>query len=183
MNPTRPYIAFEGDRCIASGELARCRPRGEGALDRRKDARSSSSTPTPATRSISIFAAPSTTCWRDCRELSEVPGAADRSGTAGAARSRPAETGRGRARSHAAAAALGLAGAATGRRFGRLAQAGRRGAARRRATRIESARPGKRPIVSCRRWPATGRISKTRSVRCSPIEAARFEQIDRRMAR
>ena len=99
----------------------------------------------------------------------DPPTAADETCRGGTARPRPAETRRGRARGHAAAAALGMARRATRRRLGRDTQAGRRGAPRQRRRATASAPRGTRPIISCRSWPATCRISRKRRGRCSPM--------------
>jgi len=48
------FIAFAGDRCIASGDLGAVARAAKATLDRHKDA--------------SIFAARLRTFWRDCRK-------------------------------------------------------------------------------------------------------------------
>ena len=152
MNPASDtaYIAFDGDRCIASGDLREvARAAKADARPTQGCRRSSSSTAQPAARSISIFAARSRRCWRDCRPPDAAVTPED-AAVAAPARARPAETRRGRARGHAAAAALGLAGAATGGAsvaLRKLVEEARRANEDKRS---HPARRGKRPIISCR---------------------------------
>ena len=76
MNPApeAAYIAFEGDRCIGSGDLrevARSAKAGAWAASAGVDP--DLQRPAPARRSRSIFAARSTTCWRGSRRRRRRP--------------------------------------------------------------------------------------------------------------
>ena len=184
MNPGSDvaYIAFEGDRCIASGDLHDVARAAKETLDRRKDA------------SILVFdgstSGPIDIDFRGSIDdvLARLP---DRHRCARplgrcraplAARSRPSETGRGRARSHLVAAALGMAGAAARRRFGRDPQTGRGSAAHRRGqgSRPPGAGSGLSFHVGHGRQQAALRRRDPRAVRG---RSGPFRKIDRRMAR
>ena len=116
MNPGRFRLyRLRGERRLASGHLAEVALAVRRRSTRRPDSRSSSSTMPPAGRSISIFAAPTTTSWRGCRDPRRTRRPRPRGTLPPEPRGpRPAETRRGRARGHAAAAALGMAGAQPG---------------------------------------------------------------------
>ena len=175
MPPTSPSTATAASPpAISATSPARRRRRSSGTRMRR----SWCSTAAPASRSTSIFAAPSTTCWRACRRpLPSHPPAKMPSQL-------PPPRGPGRPKLGVVAREITLlprhwdwlaqqtGGASVAIR--KLVEEARRD---RRGHAIASARRRKRPIVSCRRWPATGRISKRRSARCSPDDRAGFEKL------
>ena len=153
MNPrvrrSSSYLAFEGDRCIAAGDLRTvARAAKECSIGARKPR--SRLRQQQAARSISISAVRSTMCWRDCPPLAppsqrKMPPSPRRAVPAGRnsawsrARSRCCRgTGNGW-RSNPAAPRSRCAGWSM-----------RRGAPTR--TRTGSGRRRKRPIVSSRRW-------------------------------
>ena len=182
--PDRRYIAFEGDRRIASGDLARGRPRGQskrstGASDASIlvfDGRTSGTGRSRFSRHRS------TTCWRGCRDVR--PADADDDAAP------PAPRGPGRPKLGVVAREITLlprhwewlaqqpGGASVAIR--KLVEEARRD---RRGQGSHPRRRRKRPIASCRRWPATGRITKTRSARCSRTIRPRFEKLIAGLAR
>ena len=181
--PEAACIAFEGERCVASGDLREVARALKQALDRGKDG------------SILVFdgmsSSPIEIDFRGTVEdvLARLPEAGDMAPAAAEAeadifaepRARPAKTGRGRARNHVAAATLGLAGATAGRSVGCDPQTGRGSAARRRRQGSHSPGAGGGLSFHVRdgRQPAALRRCDPRVVcgRTGP-----FRKIDRRMA-
>ena len=180
--PDPATIAFEGDRRIAAGDLREVARAAKATLDRQATPRSWSSTAAPAHRSISIFAASIDDV------LARLPATPTRQPRWTPHRPRP--RGPGRPKLGVVAREITLlprhwdwlaqqrGGASVAIR--RLVEQARRGGEDKDRIR---ARRRRRPIASCRRWPATGRISKRRSARCSRHDPPPFRKIDRRMAR
>ena len=165
MNPPGPAaIAFEGDRRIAAGDLREVARAAKATLDRRSDA------------AILIFdgrtSAPIDLDFRGSIDdvLARLPESPP-TGQDGAAPSAP--RGPGRPKLGVVAREVTLlprhwdwlaqqrGGASVAIR--RLVEQARRAA----TTGIVRARPRKQPIASWPPWPATGRIMKKRSARCS----------------
>ena len=179
--PHGAFIAFEGERRIASGDLREVARAAKQTLDQRDDA------------SILVFddasSGPIEIDFRGTIEevLGRLPDVTNVPVDIGrcavrAARSRPPEAGRGGARNHLVAAALGLAGAATRRRFGCDPQAGRGSAANRR--RQGSPAPGARGGLSFHVGHGRQQAALRRRDPCAVCRRPRsFRRIDRRMAR
>ena len=159
-----PYIAFDGDRCLASGDLREVARAAKHALERRKDA------------SILVFDDSSGPVEIDYRGTDRGRAGAfageRQCGRAGrgrlavdAARAWPSKTRRRGARGDAAAATLGVAGA----QRGGASVALRRlvDDAARQQGRPRSQRPKKPPIVSSPPWAGTSRTSRKCHARCS----------------
>jgi uncharacterized protein len=105
--PSDPaFIAFDGDRRIAAGDLREVARTAKQALDRHSDS------------SVLVFDGVTSNAV-DLDFRGSVDNVLARLTLAASQpRPRPAKTRRGRARDHAAAAALGMAGAAIRRRIG-----------------------------------------------------------------
>ena len=157
-----------GDRCVAAGHLS---PRSRS----RSRKRSSGARTPPILVFDDATGGPIDLDLRgiDRRRAGAIaatltpPSRRKTTADAGAARSRPAETRRGRARGDAVAAALGMAGAAIGRRFGRAAPAGRRGAARQQDKDRISAGAGSGLSFHVGDGRRTSRITRKWRARCS----------------